>query len=399
MKSKVKIGFIGAGAFISAHHLKTAGETPFIEIRAIADLSPELLAKHQANYKIGYTTDNYHKLLDDEEIDLIVVGTRQDTHAKLIVESLDAGKWVWCEKPMCDTPEEEGDVIAAEKRAKGKLAIGFNRRFAPAIQETKRLLEKLPRPWIITYRLQSNGGYKSRKNDTFYHGRPHIIYEGCHILDLATYIMGTVPQRVFMSGTSDENDIVILEYPDGSRFVLTITSHAGASLLEKETMEIFTSGGAISLRDFIDMRVRGIPNEQDKLFSPERMPCGDAIRKWGYGYWEALASRFVEPDMEISPNIVPVKLAQTEQPFLKDIEDAFEPYKNSPWQMRNFVSDKGWVDSFRHFAKACMEGSEPMTANGQAGKLANDIGFTLLQSKETGIPQDFVATSLEKEQK
>ncbi|MBR6373646.1 MAG: hypothetical protein IKS20_10725, partial [Victivallales bacterium] len=253
-----------------------------------------------------------------------------------------------------------------------------------------------PRPWIVTYRLRSKGGYKSRKTDTFYHGRPHIIYEGCHILDLATYIMGAAPQRVFMSGTSDENDIVILEYPDGSRFVLTITSHAGAPLLEKEAMEIFSSGGAISLRDFIDMRVRGIPGEHDKLFTPERMPWGEAILKWGYGYWEALASRFVEPDMDISPGLVPVKLAQTEQPFLKDIEDAFEPYKNSPWQMRNFVCDKGWIGAFRHFAKACMEGSEPMTANGQAGKLANDIGFTLLQSKTEGIPKYFVANSPDK---
>lgn len=391
MKSKVKIGFIGAGAFISAHHLKTAGETPFIEIKALADLNPELLAAHQEKYKIGYVTSDYHRLLEDDDLDLVVIGTRQDTHAKLIVESLDAGKWVWCEKPMCDTPEEEEGVIAAEKRAKGKLAIGFNRRFAPAILETKRLLEKLPRPWIITYRLQSKGGYKSRKTDTFYHERPHIVYEGCHILDLATYIMGAAPQRVFMSGTPDENDIVILEYPDGSRFVLTITSQAGAPLLEKEAMEIFSSGGAISLRDFIDMRVRGIPGEHDKLFTPERMPWGEAILKWGYGYWEALASRFVEPDMDISPGLVPVKLAQKEQPFLKDIEDEFEPYKNSPWQMRNFVSDKGWIAAFRHFAKACMEGSEPMTANGQAGKLANDIGFTLLQSKTEGIPKYFVA--------
>ncbi|MBO4513707.1 MAG: Gfo/Idh/MocA family oxidoreductase [Victivallales bacterium] len=393
MNRKVQIGFIGAGAFISAHHLKTAGETPFIEIRAIADLNEELLAAHKAHYDIGYTTGDYRKLLEDDDIDLIVIGTRQDTHAKLIVEALDAGKWVWCEKPMCEKPEEEDQVIAAEKRARGRLAIGFNRRFAPAIQEARRLLEKLPRPWIINYLLQSNGGYKARAKDTFYHERPHIIYEGCHILDLATYIMGAPPKRVFMSGTEDENDIVILEYPDGSRFVLVITSHAGANLLEKEAMEILTPGGAISLRDFIDMRVRGIPGEHDRLFLPERTPYGPELQKWGYSYWEALTSRFVEPDIDISPGIVPVKLAQTEQPFLKDIEAAFAPHRNSPWQMRNFVCDKGWIDAFRHFAKAFLEGSKPMTADGQAGKLANDIGFTLLQSKKTGIPKEFAAIS------
>ena len=393
VNGQVRAGFIGAGMFISAHHLPTASETPFIHIRAIADLNQELLQRHQDKYQPDYVSTNYRKLLDDPEIDLVVIGTRQDTHARLIVESLDAGKWVWCEKPMCDTPEEEESVMAAERRAKGKLAIGFNRRFAPAIQEARRILANLHRPWIVNYRLQSNGGYKARKTDTFYHDRPHIIYEGCHILDLATYLLGMAPQRVFMSGTSDENDIVVLEYADGSRFVLVITSQAGACLLEKEAMEIYTSGGALSLRDFIDLRVRGIPGEHDQLFCPERNPYTDGLKKWGYGYWEALTSRFVEPDIPISRGIVPVKLAQTEQPFLQDIEAAFEPMKDSPWQMRNFFCDKGWIGSFQHFARACLEGREPMTANGQAGKLANDLGFALLQSKRTGQPVEFSESS------
>ena len=93
---KINIGFIGAGAFISATHLKTAGETDFINIAAIADLNEDLLAAHRKKYNIGYTTTDYKKLLADENIPLVVIGTRQDTHAALIVEALDAGKWVWC---------------------------------------------------------------------------------------------------------------------------------------------------------------------------------------------------------------------------------------------------------------------------------------------------------------
>ena len=113
---KVNIGFIGAGAFISATHLQTAGAADFINIRAIADLNEELLSKHSSEYSITYTTTDYKQLLNDPEIDIVVIGTKQELHAELIVESLDAGKWVWCEKPMCETEEEAKQILAVLPR-------------------------------------------------------------------------------------------------------------------------------------------------------------------------------------------------------------------------------------------------------------------------------------------
>ena len=388
-KQLVNVGFIGAGLFITAHHLPTAYETEFIHIRAIADLNPDLLAAHAERFSPDYIATDYQQLLSDPEIDLIVIGTRQDTHAKLIVEALDAGKWVWCEKPMCDTPEEEEAVIAAEKRAKGRLAIGFNRRFAPSITKAREILKKLPRPWIINYRLQTYSYYKNKKGDNFYENRPHIIYEGCHMLDLATFILQEPPSRIFMSGSEHENDVVMLEYPDGSRFLLIINNQAGASLMEKEMIEIFSSGGALSIRDFIEMRVRSIAGEKDQLFLPERCKFNDLIKRWGYPFWEVLRSRLVEPDAATSRGIVPVELAMEDQPFTGELARIAEEEKSAPWQQRNIFSDKGWCDAFRHFARACLENSIPETASGMDGKFANDLGFALLESKKLGMPVNF----------
>ena len=388
-REKIRLGFIGAGAFISARHLKTAGETPYMEIRAIADLNRELLAEHQKHYQIGYVTDDYRKLLADPEIDLIVIGTKQDTHAKLIIESLNAGKWVWCEKPMCETEEEEAAILEAEKNAAGRLAIGFNRRFAPAILKIRQVLAKLPRPWIISYRLQSVNSYNKNSRNSFYHDRPHIIYEGCHILDLAAFLMESQPERVFMSGTDDENDIVTMEYPDGSRFVLVITSHAGGNGLEKEMMEVFTPKGAMSMRDFVELRIRGIEGEQDQLFEPQRCPFGKEVLRWGLDFWQMLSNRLVWEDIPVNKGLVPIRLAPEEQPFSEEIEQIAAPYAGSDWKERNFVGDKGWIGAFRHFAEAFMNQTLPATADGMAGKMANDLGFALLESKKTGLPVNF----------
>ena len=65
---RINVGFIGAGAFISSTHLKTAGETDFINIAAIADLNEELLAQHCKKYDVGYTTTDYKKILTDKDI-------------------------------------------------------------------------------------------------------------------------------------------------------------------------------------------------------------------------------------------------------------------------------------------------------------------------------------------
>ncbi|MBI3920239.1 MAG: Gfo/Idh/MocA family oxidoreductase [Armatimonadetes bacterium] len=98
---------------------------------------------------------------------------KQDLHARLIVESLNSGKWVFCEKPMAETEEETRAVLAAEESSKGKLAIGFNRRFAPAYARAIQLMQKVPRPWYINYRLMYPSPQKQGEK-TFYSTQPRL---------------------------------------------------------------------------------------------------------------------------------------------------------------------------------------------------------------------------------
>ena len=69
MKKQANVGFIGAGGFISAHHLVTANESEYLNIAAIADLNEETLQRHAATKPVGYTTTDYKKLLADIRAD------------------------------------------------------------------------------------------------------------------------------------------------------------------------------------------------------------------------------------------------------------------------------------------------------------------------------------------
>jgi len=378
---KARLGFIGTGVFINSTHLLTASQSPFMEIRAIADLNEMQLAKHQAEKKVGYTTTNYHELLNDNRIDIIVIGTKQDLHATMIIEALDAGKWVFCEKPMCETTEEEAEVLAAEQRNPGRLAIGFNRRFAPAYVKALQIFNHLPRPWLINYRCQCTGHAKHTVN-SFYYNRPHIIFEGCHILDLASYMFGETPKRVFMSGDPLHNNCVIMEYADGSQFSLMLTS-VGSVCMWKEYMEMFAEGAAITISEFTDMRIRGIPGEFDMLFNPRFDEHAEELQRWGFDFYEMFTNNdLIHGDMQFVPENYMLPWEQVRRP-----ERALQ-FDISQYPIRDHQEifavqpDKGWKASFEHFVNAFLEGKIPYNADGKAGKLANDLGFALIKSAE-----------------
>jgi len=383
--AKVQVGFIGAGNFISAHHLLTVRDSEIMEIRAIADLDEERLQKHAANMLVAYTTTDYQKLLVDADVDMVVVGTKQDLHARFIVESLDAGKWVLCEKPMAETAEETQAVLAAEVRNPGRLAVGFNRRFSPAYADAKRLMQTIARPWYINYRLMYPNPTKRDKTD-FYSTHERILYEGCHILDLVCWFLDAEPRRVFMTGDRLINNCCILDYADGSQ-VSFMCGSMGSYSFWKEYMEVFAEWTAIAVSDFVDMRVRGFEGEFDRAYPPHLGEHAEEVRKWGFDFYEAykvdqmLGGRASYKE-NYGMDIVPVRRPT---PFPFEASD-FGPVHPDLW---GFIPDKGWIPAVEHFAQCFLNDAEPGNADGRAGALATDLALALLESLETGQAVEF----------
>ena len=95
--------------------------------------------KRQANSgtPFAYTTNDYKELLADPDIDLIAVSTQHNSHAKFVIEALNAGKHVYCEKPLCLTLDELQQIKEAYEKSEGELFVGLNRRHAPLIQQIR----------------------------------------------------------------------------------------------------------------------------------------------------------------------------------------------------------------------------------------------------------------------
>ena len=110
----------------------------FYQIRGIC-VTDQVKAKHFAQrYGATMATTDYHELLNQPEIDLIMVATRHNLHASMVIDALKAGKNVFVEKPLCLTEKELDDIIQTLKIQSSEqpisLTVGFNRRFSPFIK-------------------------------------------------------------------------------------------------------------------------------------------------------------------------------------------------------------------------------------------------------------------------
>lgn len=387
------VGFIGAGGFVSWQHLPNALRSAEMEVRAIADLNPATLEKHRRHQSIRCFTTDYRDLLRDPEIRLLVIGTRQDLHASMIIESLEAGKWVLCEKPMASTPEESAAVLEVERRAAGRLAIGFNRRFAPAYRKLRTLFRTVPAPWFVNYRIVNQS---SHRFDRFYEHEPRILYEGCHILDFACYLFDAEPEKVYMTGDRLHNNCCILSFPGGSQFQLLCAS-VGAVAAGKENIEIFGGDKTVMVNDFTDMRIRGFEGEHDLLFPPHRGEHAAEVMKYGFDFYELWTTtrggEYIPPEYRIDWSALGVATPPPVRPYALPFDLA--DYAVEDRELRQFAADKGWIASLEHFARCCRTGEAPENADGRSGARATALALALLESLERGRPVEFSRTNWE----
>ena len=240
---KGTVGIIGAGNFTSAMILpclkKTNAKLKFIS--SASGLTGTTLAK---KYKISNSTTDNISILCDSEVDLIMITTRHNSHANLVVESLNAGKNVFVEKPLALNQQELDLVIEAYKNSGKTITVGFNRRFAPLAIQMKKALGNANSPMNIIATM--NAGFIPSK--VWVHdmeiGGGRIIGEACHFIDLISYLTGSKVKSICMNAMGNQpnentdNASILLKYENGTNAVINYFAN-GSKAYSKERVEIF----------------------------------------------------------------------------------------------------------------------------------------------------------------
>jgi polar amino acid transport system substrate-binding protein len=255
-EKSIVLGVIGAGGYVPAMllpHFKTEG----VEFRSIATASG--ISAHDVGKRFGfaYAVSRADEVLDDANVNLVVVGTRHDTHAELARAALERNKHVFVEKPLALDDEQLDAVLEAAGNSSAKLMVGFNRRFSPLAQRAKEFFDKRDTPLSILYRVNAGRIAKEHWTQNAEEGGGRIVGEVCHFVDLMQYLTGAPPVYLFAESISAKSSKIVdadsvfitLRFADGSNGSVAYLAE-GDKGLAKERVEIFGAGRVFVLDDF-----------------------------------------------------------------------------------------------------------------------------------------------------
>lgn len=264
---KIRVALAGASSFAQGMHLPNMVKLrDRFSLRAVMSRTGTNARAVATQYEAAYCTTEYEDILKDDEVDLVMVTTRHDLHGPMVLQALRAGKHVFVEKPLTLKEEEIAEIerFYAEHTNGPLLMVGFNRRFSPAMQTIRRILENRTTPIIANYRM--NAGYIPL--DHWVHGPEgggRNIGEACHIYDLFNSLTGTpsveaVNAYSIAPGSKqwgrNDNFVATLKYADGSVCTLTYTA-LGDKSYPKEKLEVFADGKVLVMDDYKSVTVHG----------------------------------------------------------------------------------------------------------------------------------------------
>jgi predicted dehydrogenase/threonine dehydrogenase-like Zn-dependent dehydrogenase len=252
----LSLGILGAGLYANATFLPAVDAVGGIQKAAIASANGVTAQAAMRRHAFGYASSSETEVLADPGIHVLAILTRHNQHARQVRAALEAGKHVYCEKPLAISHEELA-MLESLLQAPGLplLAVGFNRRFAPFGRALKEFLAGSREPFAAHYRI--NAGFIPLNH--WLHdpavGGGRIIGEACHFIDFLSFLADSPPSRVEAHALPDagryreDNVQISLRFPDGSLGSVLYLANGDKSV-PKERLEVFCGGRVAILDDF-----------------------------------------------------------------------------------------------------------------------------------------------------
>jgi predicted dehydrogenase/threonine dehydrogenase-like Zn-dependent dehydrogenase len=248
------IGWVGAGAFSTGTLLPAFRAAGFDHFVAVASASGVTARRVAERHGFERAVSGADAVISDPGVEVVVIATPHDTHADLAVRALAAGRHVWCEKPLALSLDELDAVEKAWRESGRQLAIGFNRRWSPAVIAARKVLEEVTRPKLVVYRVAA--GRVPDKH--WYHDRRmggRLLGEVCHFVDTAQALVGAPIEDVTGlpggggPGVQHGDDAMVsLRFADGS---LAAIAYASAEpTAGKEWVEVQAGPHRVVINDF-----------------------------------------------------------------------------------------------------------------------------------------------------
>ncbi len=279
---RITVGVVGAGR-IGKLHINNMKNMPHVRLKAISDIYAENLKDWFLTSGAEKLTKDYRELVHDPEIDAVFICTSTDTHVEIILEAANAGKHIFCEKPISFSEEETLKAYEAVQKAGVKFQVGFNRRYDRNFHKVKRMVEEKaigdlhvlkitsrdPNPPSLDYVAKSGGIFMDMT---------------IHDFDMARYISGSEVEEVYAQGATlihpefaelgdVDTAIITLKFANGAMGVIDNSCQAVYGYDQR--LEAFGSKGSARVNNETESRVelvskRGVMGDNPLYFFLER---------------------------------------------------------------------------------------------------------------------------------
>ncbi|MFA6815789.1 MAG: Gfo/Idh/MocA family oxidoreductase [Lentisphaeria bacterium] len=300
---KIKVGLVGLGRIMKYGHIPILIKLKDqFEITAVCDNAPDRLQENipepVKNCRKYSTID---ELLNDEDVELVIIGTRHPDHAPMAKKALAAGKYVLVEKPCAINYAEGKDLVDfAQNKYPGKLFLRHNRRYEKVFVKVRKLLKGGLLGKINMIKLSCSVGYQ-RRNDWMtmskYAGGlltnwgPHIIDQALQLLDSPVKDIWADIKSVISVGDSDDHVKLLLKAENDCVADIEIV---GDVAYPYRKCEVWGDRGSLICSDEKEIRMRYVdPDIKFKKLAPhEENP------EKGYGNFDEKLT-FVEQRIEV----------------------------------------------------------------------------------------------------
>jgi myo-inositol 2-dehydrogenase / D-chiro-inositol 1-dehydrogenase len=256
-QTDVRIGVIGAGRIGKIHAQSLSQRIPGVRVSGLADVQVDAARELAARLHIDRVEPDYHALLADPAVDAVAICSSTDTHARIIGEAAQAGKHIFCEKPIAHDLAQIDAALAAVDKAGVRLQIGFNRRFDPSFRHVHEMVAegKIGQPHIL--RITSRDPAPPPIEYVRVSGG--LFFDmTIHDFDMARYLMGSEVDEVFAVGgvrvdpaIGEAGDIdtalITLRFANGAFGAIDNSRQAVYGYDQR--VEVFGSGGMVAAQN------------------------------------------------------------------------------------------------------------------------------------------------------
>jgi len=253
----VRLGVLGAGNFASAVLLPALKKIPSIELVSITSGGGFHAQTAASKFGFKYTAESEEEILRDPQVNTICILTRHNLHAEQVLRAMQAGKHVFCEKPLAISTQQLTQIKEQLQPGENSplLMVGFNRRFAPLARRLYDFFNPRQEPLVASYRINAGQLPLTHWTQDPIQGGGRIIGEACHFIDFLTFLVGSPPITVHSLALPDDDryreDNLVMTFTFADNSIGTVSYLAnGDKAFPKERIEVFCGGRVAVLDDF-----------------------------------------------------------------------------------------------------------------------------------------------------